>query len=444
MMRSWWHQFVRWGRQPAVRNLGMGALVVALVAVVLGGMGALARPQPAAQTAHLPRGGQAFALSGTIPRALSHGKRGGREDGARQLSLAISLQPRNRATLDQLILDQQNPKSASYHKYLAPQAFTDRFGASAQAVTDVRAFLRGAGLQVTGVSANRLQINASGTVAQAERAFQTTISQYQLDGRTVYAPDATPLVPATLAGTIVSVSGLDDVTVFHHAVQRAPAQPKTGPAGGDDPTELRAGYDVAALISGGGTGSGQRLAVFELAPYIPGDLAVYRTNYSLPASTLNSHSVDGATVTCATAGTSCDTPGVGEGDLDVEIVSALAPSATQDVYTGPNTGQGVLDTYQAIATDSVAKVTTTSWGTCEPNAGTTFLQAEDTIFAQMASQGQTVYAAAGDRGADDCVINSGPSTVESPASDPYVAGVGGTTLTLNAGPTYGSEVTWND
>ncbi|HEV2237913.1 MAG TPA: S53 family peptidase, partial [Ktedonobacterales bacterium] len=113
-------------------------------------------------------------------------------------------------------------------------------------------------------------------------------------------------------------------------------------------------------------------------------------------------------------------------------------------YTGPNTGPGVLDTYQAIATDFVATVITTSWGICEPNAGTTFLQAEDTIFAQMASQGQTVYAAAGDRGSDDCVINAGPPTVDSPASDPYVAGVGGTTLTLNAGPTYGSEVTWND
>jgi kumamolisin len=154
--------------------------------------------------------------------------------------------------------------------------------------------------------------------------------------------------------------------------------------------------------------------------------------------------VDGATVTCATPGTSCDTSGVSEADLDVEVVSALAPSATQDVYTGPNSGQGVLDTYQAIATDNAAKIITTSWGLCEPNAGTSLLQAQDTIFAQMASQGQTVYAAAGDRGADDCVINSGPPTVDSPASDPYVAGVGGTSLTLAAGPTYGSEITWND
>jgi kumamolisin len=207
---------------------------------------------------------------------------------------------------------------------------------------------------------------------------------------------------------------------------------------------LGVAYDVTSLIIGGGTGSGQRVAIFELAPYIPGDFSAFRANYSLPASTVNNHSIDGATVTCAAGNTSCDVLGVGEADLDLEVVSALAPSATQDVYTGPNTGQGILDTYQAIATDNTAKEITTSWGLCEPNASPSFLQAQDAIFAQMASQGQTIYAASGDTGADDCRVNTGSATVDSPASDPYVVGVGGTTLTLNAGPSYGSEVTWND
>jgi kumamolisin len=424
----------------------MATLAVALVALTISGVSALAGPPQTGPTAHHSRGGHALPITGTIPRALAHGTRDGREDGARQLTLAISLQPQHRAVLDQLILDQQNPKSSNYHKYLSPQAFTDQFGASADAVTAVRAFLQDAGIHVTGVAANRLQINATGTVAQAERAFKITISQYQLNGRTVYAPDGPPFVPDTLAASIMNISGLHNVALYHPLAQRAqqsPALPNTGPAGGFDPTELRGAYDVASLISGGGTGSGQRVAVFELAPYIPGDLSAYRTNYSLPASTVNNHAIDSAAVTCATGGTTCDIAGVGEADLDLEVVSALAPNATQDVYTGPNTDQGVLDTYQAIATDNVAKVITTSWGLCEPFAGTAQLQAQDTIFAQMAAQGQTIYAASGDRGSDDCVVNSGGPTVDSPASDPYVVGVGGTSLTLAAGPTYGSEVTWN-
>jgi kumamolisin len=310
----------------------------------------------------------------------------------------------------------------------------------------VRKFLEDAGLHVTGVSANRLLINATGTVAQVEQAFAITISQYHLDGRTVFAPDRSPLIPVALAPSIQGIVGLDNVGQVHPAGEQALLQPaqRSAVPPGFTPTDLRSAYDVASLISAGGDGTGQNVAVVEFAPYIPGDLAAFRSHYSLPSATVNNHSVDLATVTCATAGTSCDVSGISEADLDVEVVSALAPNATQDVYTGPNTGAGELDTYQAIVTDDADTVITTSWGLCEPAKGSADLQALDNIFIQAAAQGQTVFAAAGDTGSDGC--NSGgalPQAVLSPASDPYVAGVGGTTLTLSGG-LYSSEITWND
>jgi kumamolisin len=448
-MREWWNHLMDRGKRPGVRRVGAIATAVALVALTLSGVSALAGSQPAGSTAQHLRGNHALALGGAIPRALAHSTRGAREDGARQLTIAVTLGIQHPGTLEQLIRDQQNPKSANYHKYLTPQAFTDQFGGTPDAVAAVRKFLQDAGFHVTGVSANRLQINATGTVAQVERAFSTTISQYQLDKRTVYAPDSAPVLPDTLAANVIAISGLDNVAVFKPLQQRAahaPAHPARGPAGGYDPTELRGAYDVAALISGGGNGSGQRVAVFELAPYIPGDVSTYRSQFSLPGSAINAHAIDFAAVTCAAAGTSCDNgAGISEADLDLEVVSALAPNATQDVYTGPNTRQGVLDTYQAIATDNVAKVVTTSWGLCEPNAGDSFMRALDGIFAQVAAQGQTIYAASGDTGSDDC-RTGGSSTpaVDSPASDSYVVGAGGTSLTLAAGPSYGSEVAWNN
>jgi kumamolisin len=430
-----------------VRSVGAAAAVVALIALTLSGVSALAGPQPAPAQAHHSRGGHGVALSGAIPRAIAHGTRGAREDGGRTLTIAVTLGLQHPDALEQLIRDQQDPKSASYRKYLTPQAFTDQFGGAPDAVAAVRAFLRDAGFQVTGVSANRLQVNAVGTVAQAERAFQTTISQYALDKRTVYAPDAAPVVPDTLAANVIGVSGLDNVAVLKPALERAaqvPAHPASGPNGGFDPTELRAAYDVTSLIGAGGTGSGQHVAIFELAPYIPGDVSTYLSQFSL-SSTINAHSIDGAPVTCAAAGTICDIPGVSEADLDLEIVSALSPSATQDIYTGPNTGTGVLDTYQAIVSANVAKVVSTSWGLCEAYNGNHQLRALDNIFAQAASQGQTIYAASGDNGSDAC-FTGGTTTpaVWNPASDPYVVGVGGTSLTLAGGPSYGSEVAWND
>jgi hypothetical protein len=444
-MRYWWDLLIDRGRRPGVRRAGMAAVAVALVAVILGGVGALAGPQPTAP--HHLRGGHALPLAGSIPQALKRGKRGARENGAQGLTIAVTLGVQHPGALEQLIKDQQNPKSAHYHKYLTPQAFTDQFGGSPDAMAAVRAFLQSAGFHVTGVSANRLQINATGTVAQAERAFNTTISQYQLDQRTVYAPDTLPLLPDTLAANVIGITGLDNVVQYHPLQQRtaqAPLHPATGPAGGFDPHDLAGGYDIQMLLTNGGDGTGQHVAVFELAPYIPGDISQFHALYQPPTPAITNHSIDGAAVTCAVAGTSCDIQGVAEADLDVEIVSGLALFATQDVYTGPNTGTGILDTYQAIATDKVA-VVTTSWGLCETDSGDRFMRALDGIFAQMASQGQTIFAAAGDTGSDDCRTGgSSVPSVDSPASDPYVVGVGGTSLTLAAGPSYGSEVTWND
>ena len=61
-------------------------------------------------------------------------------------------------------------------------------------------------------------------------------------------------------------------------------------------------------------------------------------------------------------------------------------------------------------------------------------------FRQGAAEGISFYAAAGDDGAYDCGdTNLG---VDSPADDPNVTGVGGTSLTLN-GSAYGSETVWS-
>ena len=60
-----------------------------------------------------------------------------------------------------------------------------------------------------------------------------------------------------------------------------------------------------------------------------------------------------------------------------------------------------------------------------------YLQAENAIFQQMAAHGQTIYAAAGDNGAYDDYPSS-DLVVDDPASQPYVVGVGGTNLTVNA------------
>lgn len=367
-------------------------------------------------------------IPGHLPRALQHMPHLYYNSMVnRQLHLSISLNLRNAGQLDTLLQEQNDPHSRYYHRYLTPQQFSEMFSPTQASVDQVVAYLRGQGLYVSSVASNRLLIDASGPLTAVEQAFDVTITDYQLNGRTVYAPTGEPSVPTSLSGLLLNIGGLNDVAQYHHSVAR-----KAAPAAGLTPTNLRAAYDINSLISSS-DGAGQTVAIFELDGYKSSDVNTYLRHYGLGAAKYSNVLVDGAT---GAAG-----EGAIEVELDMEGVSAIAPGATQRIYIGPNSDSGVNDTYNKIVTDNTARVVSTSWGLCESQAGNAELSAEDTIFKQGAAQGQSFFAASGDSGAYDCGDNS--LAVDSPASDPYVVGVGGTTLQLGSGSRYGSESVWS-
>jgi subtilase family serine protease len=204
-------------------------------------------------------------------------------------------------------------------------------------------------------------------------------------------------------------------------------------AAGFGPANLVNAYDATPLQQAGDAGNNQTVAVFELDGYKSSDVKQYLQNYNLGSPAISNVLVDGFN---ASAGA-----GAIEVELDMEVVAAMAPKASQLVYEGPNTTQGVNDTYNKIVTDNKAQVMTVSWGECETVSGAAELQTLDGIFKQGAAQGISMYSAAGDSGAYDC--NDTNLAVDSPASDPYITGVGGTNLQLN-GTAYGSESVWSN
>lgn len=303
----------------------------------------------------------------------------------KQLQLSISLNLRNRAGLDALIAAQNDPKSPSYHHYLTPQQFTADFGPTQATVESVVSYLKGQGLTITSVAPNNMLVNAAGSVATVEKAFGVTLNDYQVNGRVVYAPTSDPTIPDALSTTILNIEGLDNLVRYHHATLTQQSRPATGPGKGYTPTELRNAYDVNALMSNGGTGAGQTTALFELDGYNPSDISTYLDYYHLGSPKYSNVLVDDAT----------NTPGDGavEVELDMEVLSALAPDATQKVYIGPNTVPGINDTYNKIVTDNLAKVVSISWGICELYSGDAELTTLDNIFAQGAAQGQAFFSA---------------------------------------------------
>jgi Subtilase family len=132
--------------------------------------------------------------------------------------------------------------------------------------------------------------------------------------------------------------------------------------------------------------------------------------------------------------------GTAEADLDIEQAATQAPRASVISYEGPATAQGQYDTWYAIVHADQAQVISTSWGLCELAAQSAGLVAAlDPLFEAAATQGQTILAAAGDSGSEDCYTNSLTSEeVDYPASAAWVTAVGGTTLLAP-----GNETAWN-
>ncbi len=390
-------------------------------------------------------------LPGHIPSAVSHAIAIDHLSAQRPVSLALTLPLRSQAELDDFLARVADPHDPLFGQYLTPAQFAERFSPTEADYARVIAYAKASGMTVTATHPNRTVLDVSAPAATVERAFQTHLLVYQAqsDGRLFYAPSAEPVVPAALASVISGVVGLDSATRWHpHNRVLPPPSPDlshpqswlqyyqlplagTGPSGGLTPANIKTAYNLSGVTQ---TGTGQTLGLFELDGYKASDITFYENTYGLPAVPLQNVLLDGYN---GAAGS-----GAGEVTLDIELQIALAPSATKViVYEAPNSNTGVVDAYNRIATDNLAKEISTSWGEAENSATASVRNSENSAFQQMSAQGQSIYAAAGDSGAND---NGTSLSVDDPASQPYMVGVGGTALsTVSAGGAYSSETTWN-
>jgi subtilase family serine protease len=386
----------------------------------------------------IPAGAQAV---GALPQATN-------------IPATVALAPRDPVGLAAYAHAVSTPDSASYHRYLTVAEFVERFGPSAAQVDAVRASLRARGLTVGALSANGLALSVGSTAVDLATAFQTSFERYRLpSGQLAYANTSAPSVPASIIGTVQGIVGLDTldaprpVSLSHTVAPAGAALTPQVATGGPQPCslaknaaassrsytadKLASAYRFSGAYAAGDLGGGVTIALFELEPHQTTDITAYQSCYATNASVANVP-VDGG------AGTG---PGSGEAALDIENVIGLAPKANVLVYEGPNSNAGAYDTYNAIISQNRAQVISTSWGLCEASQGASTAAAENTLFEEAAVQGQSIFAASGDTGADDCRTATGPA-VDDPASQPYVTGVGGTTLSsLGPPPT---ETVWGN
>ncbi|MHB8220873.1 MAG: Ig-like domain-containing protein, partial [Acidimicrobiales bacterium] len=390
------------------------------------------------------------------------------------VDVQVVLRPRDPGALTRFVAAVSTPSSPSYRRYLTRGAFARRFGPTTSAVTAVRAVLAASGLRVDPISPDGLLLGASGSAGRVAAALHVAFERYRLPGgRIAYAADRAPSLPAAVAGHVAAVSGMSDIaravpqlaTASGAALPHGPAPAATPSATGGSVgpvacstasaltstsahraytwTQLASAYGFTTAYAAGHLGAGETVGLFELAPYTPAYVTTFEKCFTLPTG--DSY---GKVTNVAVDGGPGAGPGTVEAILDVQDVLGLAPEAHVVVYGAPNTGAGLLDAYDRMANADQADVISTSWGECELYATSGVELGESEIFTEAAAQGQSVFAAAGDQGSDDCYTSTHTTTrlaVDDPASQPYVAGVGGTSLTTPGSPptTAPTESVWN-
>ncbi len=128
-----------------------------------------------------------------------------------QLTVRLALAVDRSAALDQLLTNQTTAQSPAYHRWLTPQEFAVRFGATDGQVAATTAWLESQGLSVDAVSAARTRMTVSGTAAQVQNAFAVTLRRYQIANALYVANSTQPSLPPEAAALIAGVSGLNDL-----------------------------------------------------------------------------------------------------------------------------------------------------------------------------------------------------------------------------------------
>ena len=372
------------------------------------------------------------------------------------LQLVLKRSDTQETALKQLMHDQEQVGSPSYHKWLTPQSYGETYGVSDQDLKTVTTWLSGHGFSVEGVSSSRMVITLSGTQEQLRSAFHTEIHQYTLHNQTYFANASDPMLPAALAPVVAGFSALSNYGP--KALHTTPQLMKHQADGGWQKTEIKPQiqsdivqkprpdytintgtqnaylvtpsdfatiYNVNPLWSQGIDGTGQTIAIVAASDVNPADVDSFRSAFGLPAKKLNYFYVD---VNPGLTGDSTES----EAALDVEWSGAMAKNATIDVVVS---AYGPLNAAQYAIDNNLAPILSVSWGECELDLGTSGNQYVNGLWQQGAAEGITVLVAAGDSGSASCDQDQEVSflgeQVSGFASTPYNTAVGGTDFSGN-------------
>ena len=433
-------------------------IVCALLVVVPAG----AQDRPQSRITQAINGSRRITLAGNMhPMARAEFDRGTAPGDLpmQQMQLVLTRSAAQQADLERLLAAQQDPTSPDYHRWLTPEQFGQRFGASDDDVQEITSWLELNGFHVDRVANGRNLIEFTGSANQVDNAFHTQIHRYIVNGQSHWANASDPEIPAALAGVVAGVATLHNFQKKPQAIRSVIRPQFTASNGGHalGPADYATIYNINPLYVSGINGSDTTIAVVGRSNINLQDVISFRNTFNLTPNTPQ----------IIVNGRDPGVLGNGEVDeatLDVTWAGAVAPNATVKlvVTASTNTSDGVDLSEEYIIDNNLADIMTESFGSCEAS----YTQAQAALISslaeQAAAQGITYVVASGDSGAEGCDNPAkGPATrgpsVNILSSTPYNIAVGGTQFNEGASTYWNSgsgvqgfalsyipELVWNE
>lgn len=451
----------RYGRVTAAVTFGallMGASFAATPAVG-------ASPAANAPTSRV-------SLPGTVPAWAQPAHATGTPSPTEHITVNVGLALRNAADAQLRALAVSDPASRSYGHYLTPAQFDAAYAPTAAAVANVRSFLSANGLTVGEVADGNRWVQASGTIAQLDRAFATTVRDYAWRGAKLHAPATVASVPTTIAPDVLTVTGLDNSGLLRHPYSRRIA-PDTTPAGhggsrsakppratqcsdywgqhsqtvpaaygktafptyncGYTASQIRGAYGLTGTVRSGVNGHGVTVAILDAyaSPTILADANAYAKAVGEPKFTAGQFAQK--QFTPFTMQKECDAAGWhDEETLDVEALHSVAPGATVRYFGASDCDTGLDTALNYVVQHHSADIVSNSYGYAGEDVPAAEMKLDQSLFVQAAAEGMGTYFSSGDSGDEVTIGNTTSAQPDFPASDPMVTGVGGTSLAVTA------------
>jgi kumamolisin len=305
----------------------------------------------------------------------------------------------------------------------------------------VSAWLQGQGFRRTIEDSDHMNVIAAGSVRKASAAFRVAFARVATrDGEFSSAVTA-PSVPASLAGSISGVVGLQPHRLMHAPHPLINANNVDGEV---TPVDIQSGYNVPTTLDG----TGQTIAIIMDSAPVMSDLTTFWSDAGISSNAATNYTL----VNVGGGPTAPNqTNDYGEVILDTEWSTGIAPGAALRMYAIPDLSyNSLLNACVQIVTDATASVASFSASGPEEGSSPSAFTPYSNEFVVMAAHGITMVSSSGDSGSNpntsggNGYASSNALSAMYPASDPNVTGIGGTTPTFSTSWVMTGEVAWSE